>query len=468
MLEIGLRGAAPAASPTRSTRPRRSSTEIGLPVIIRPAYILGGRGTGIASTTERVRAASPPTGLAASPISEILIERSIAGWKEYELEVMRDRADNCVIICSIENVDPMGVHTGDSITVAPAQTLTDVEYQRDARRRVRLHPPRRRRDRRLERAVRRRPGQRRAGHHRDEPARVAVVGAGVEGHRVPDRQDRRPPRRRLHARRDPQRHHPQDAGQLRADASTTSSPRSRAGRSRSCPARPASSARRCSRSARRWRSAARSPRACRRRCARSSSGRLGLNCDPAEAAATTSSTDDELLAAVAVATPDRLFQLGRLLRRGVTVERAARRAPGSTRGSSTRCSLIVEERARAGRRPASTRIDRRDVAAGQAARLLRRPARLPVGRRRGRGARGAAGRRRAAHVQDRRHLRGRVRGRDAVPLLDLRGRGRGRARRPAARSSSSARARTASARASSSTTAACTPASPCATPATRR
>ncbi len=106
---------------------------IGLPVIIRPAYILGGRGTGIAATSAEfeVRAAQ---GLAASPISEILIEKSIAGWKEYELEVMRDRADNCVIICSIENVDPMGVHTGDSITVAPAQTLSDVEYQtiRDA------------------------------------------------------------------------------------------------------------------------------------------------------------------------------------------------------------------------------------------------------------------------------------------------------------------------------------------------
>jgi carbamoyl-phosphate synthase large subunit len=106
---------------------------IGLPVVIRPAYILGGKGTGIASTPEefdRLAAA----GLAASPISEILIERSIAGWKEYELEVMRDRADNCVIICSIENLDPMGVHTGDSITVAPAQTLSDVEYQamRDA------------------------------------------------------------------------------------------------------------------------------------------------------------------------------------------------------------------------------------------------------------------------------------------------------------------------------------------------
>ncbi|HEY2812106.1 MAG TPA: carbamoyl-phosphate synthase large subunit [Acidimicrobiales bacterium] len=107
--------------------------QIGLPVIIRPAFILGGKGTGIASTPDELLRIAR-NGLDASPISEILIERSIAGWKEYELEVMRDRADNCVVICSIENLDPMGVHTGDSITVAPAQTLSDVEYQlmRDA------------------------------------------------------------------------------------------------------------------------------------------------------------------------------------------------------------------------------------------------------------------------------------------------------------------------------------------------
>ena len=106
---------------------------IGLPVIVRPAYILGGRGTGIAETPEEFeRIASG--GLDASPITEILVEESIKGWKEFELEVMRDHADNCVIICGIENVDAMGVHTGDSITVAPIQTLTDVEYQemRDA------------------------------------------------------------------------------------------------------------------------------------------------------------------------------------------------------------------------------------------------------------------------------------------------------------------------------------------------
>src|ERR687894_902186 len=103
--------------------------DIGLPVVIRPAFILGGKGTGIATTRDEFEHLAA-NGLAASPISEILIERSIAGWKEYELEVMRDRADNCVVICSIENLDPMGVHTGDSITVAPAQTLSDVEYQR--------------------------------------------------------------------------------------------------------------------------------------------------------------------------------------------------------------------------------------------------------------------------------------------------------------------------------------------------
>ncbi len=112
---------------------RRVVDEIGLPVVIRPAFILGGKGTGIASTPEEFEKVAA-NGLDASPITEILIEKSIAGWKEYELEVMRDNADNCVIICSIENLDPMGVHTGDSITVAPAQTLSDVEYQamRDA------------------------------------------------------------------------------------------------------------------------------------------------------------------------------------------------------------------------------------------------------------------------------------------------------------------------------------------------
>ena len=99
------------------------------PRIIRPAFTLGGSGGGIAYNPEEFKALCQ-SGLEASPVSQILIEKSLLGWKEFELEVMRDTADNVVIICSIENLDPMGVHTGDSITVAPAQTLTDREYQR--------------------------------------------------------------------------------------------------------------------------------------------------------------------------------------------------------------------------------------------------------------------------------------------------------------------------------------------------
>ncbi len=99
------------------------------PLIVRPAFTLGGTGGGIAYNQEEYEAIAQ-SGLDASPVSQILVEKSLIGWKEYELEVMRDLADNVVIICSIENIDPMGIHTGDSITVAPAQTLTDKEYQR--------------------------------------------------------------------------------------------------------------------------------------------------------------------------------------------------------------------------------------------------------------------------------------------------------------------------------------------------
>ncbi|MGJ7905114.1 carbamoyl-phosphate synthase large subunit [Actinopolyspora sp. H202] len=103
-------------------------TERGLPVVIRPSFTMGGLGSGMAHTHEELeRMAS--LGLTESPVHEVLIEESVLGWKEYELELMRDHADNVVVICSIENVDPMGVHTGDSVTVAPSMTLTDREYQ---------------------------------------------------------------------------------------------------------------------------------------------------------------------------------------------------------------------------------------------------------------------------------------------------------------------------------------------------
>jgi carbamoyl-phosphate synthase large subunit len=107
--------------------------EVGWPVVIRPSFTLGGAGGGIAYNIDELRQITA-NGIALSPVNEVLVEESVLGWKEYEMEVMRDRNDNCVIVCSIENVDPMGIHTGDSITVAPAVTLTDREYQvlRDA------------------------------------------------------------------------------------------------------------------------------------------------------------------------------------------------------------------------------------------------------------------------------------------------------------------------------------------------
>ena len=194
---------APPSSATRSSSGRRSRWAASAPA---------------SPTTRPTCAGSPAPGCTYSPTTEVLLEESILGWKEYELELMRDRADNVVVVCSIENLDPMGVHTGDSITVAPALTLTDREYQRL---------------RDIGIAVIREVGVDTGGCNIQfavNPAdgRVIVIEmnprvspllrAGQQGDRLPDRQDRRPAGRRLHPRRDPQRHHRQDAGQLRADA----------------------------------------------------------------------------------------------------------------------------------------------------------------------------------------------------------------------------------------------------------
>jgi carbamoyl-phosphate synthase large subunit len=128
MTEIGIES--PKSAIAHSLIEARAAlAEVGLPAVIRPSFTLGGTGGGIAyNKTEFERIVTG--GLEASPTTEVLIEESVLGWKEYEMEVVRDSADNCIIICSIENVDPMGVHTGDSVTVAPALTLTDKEYQR--------------------------------------------------------------------------------------------------------------------------------------------------------------------------------------------------------------------------------------------------------------------------------------------------------------------------------------------------
>jgi carbamoyl-phosphate synthase large subunit len=123
-------GVCPSGLAETMAEAKEIAQQIGTyPLIVRPAFTLGGTGGGIAYNQEEYEAIAQ-SGLDASPVSQILVEKSLIGWKEYELEVMRDLADNVVIVCSIENIDPMGVHTGDSITVAPAQTLTDKEYQR--------------------------------------------------------------------------------------------------------------------------------------------------------------------------------------------------------------------------------------------------------------------------------------------------------------------------------------------------
>ena len=127
MTKIGL-GSARSAIAHSMEEALQVQANIGFPAIIRPSFTMGGSGGGIAYNREEFVEICE-RGLEASPTNELLIEESMLGWKEYEMEVVRDSADNCIIICSIENLDPMGVHTGDSITVAPAQTLTDKEYQ---------------------------------------------------------------------------------------------------------------------------------------------------------------------------------------------------------------------------------------------------------------------------------------------------------------------------------------------------
>ena len=192
--------------------------ELGYPMVVRPSFTMGGLGSGIAYDESDLRRIAGQ-GLHYSPTTEVLLEESILGWKEYELELMRDKHDNVVVVCSIENVDPVGVHTGDSVTVAPALTLTDREYQRL---------------RDIGIAVIREVGVDTGGCNIQfaiEPStgRIVVIEmnprvsrssrAGVEGDRLPDRQDRRQARRRLHARRDPERHHRRlDARVVRADA----------------------------------------------------------------------------------------------------------------------------------------------------------------------------------------------------------------------------------------------------------
>ncbi len=192
-------------------------SEVGLPAILRPSFTMGGTGGGIAYNREEFLDIVE-RGLDASPTNEVLIEESVLGWKEYEMEVVRDKADNCIIVCSIENIDPMGVHTGDSITVAPALTLTDKEYQimRDASLAVLREIGVETGGSNVQFAVNPENGRMIVIEMNPRVSRSSALASKATG--FPDRQGRGEARRRLHHGRDRQRHHGRrDAGLLRAD-----------------------------------------------------------------------------------------------------------------------------------------------------------------------------------------------------------------------------------------------------------
>ena len=314
MIEIGL--AVPASGVAHSVEEADEVlTRLGLPVIIRPAYILGGRGTGIASTPDEFRRIVR-TGLDASPIREVLIERSIAGWKEYELEVMRDRADNCVIICSIENFDPMGVHTGDSITVAPAMTLSDVEYQRmrDAAfaciRRVGVETG----GSNVQFAVNPQTGEQVVIEMNPRVSRSSALASKATGF----------PIAKIAAKlsvgytldeipNDITRMTPASFEPV-IDYVVTKIPRWAFEKFPGAPPHLGTQMQSVGEAMAIGRTFAESLQKCLRSL---ELGRLGLNADPAEAALV-SRTDADLLVSIATATPDRIFEIGELLRRGVS------------------------------------------------------------------------------------------------------------------------------------------------------
>lgn len=207
--------------------------KFGFPTVIRPSFTLGGSGGGIAHDMESFIEICE-RGLELSPTHELLIEESLLGWKEYEMEVVRDTADNCIIVCSIENFDPMGVHTGDSITVAPAQTLTDREYQRmrDASIAILREIGVDTGGSNVQFAVNPETGRMIVIEMNPRVSRSSALASKATG--LPDRSHRRQARRGLHARRAAQRNHRRASRPPPSSRrSTTSSRRCRASRSRS-------------------------------------------------------------------------------------------------------------------------------------------------------------------------------------------------------------------------------------------
>ena len=318
--------------------------EIGLPVIIRPAYILGGRGTGIAHTKEQF-VSVVSNGLDASPISEVLIESSIAGWKEYELEVMRDRADNCVIICSIENVDPMGVHTGDSITVAPAMTLSDVEYQemRDAAfaciRRVGVETG----GSNVQFAVNPETGEQVVIEMNPRVSRSSALASKATGFPIAKIAAKLAVGYTLDEISNDITKKTPASFEPTIDYVVTKVPRWAFEKFPGTPGVLGTQMQSVGEAMAIGRTFTESLQKALRSL---ENGHLGLNCDPSEEIYS-ERTDDEMLAMIAVATPERLFQVGECIRRGIALD-AIYRSCKIDHWFLDQMSMIIEERAHLG------------------------------------------------------------------------------------------------------------------------
>ena len=394
------------------------AADIGFPIMVRPSFILGGKGTGIAEDAAAFGQLAAE-GLAASPVGQILVEKSIAGWKEFELEVMRDAADNCVVVCSIENFDPMGVHTGDSITVAPAQTLTDVEYQamRDdafaCLRRVGVETG----GSNVQFAVEPSTGRRVIIEMNPRVSRSSALASKATGFPIAKIAARLAVGYLLNEIPNDITKATPASFEPTIDYVVTKIPRWAFEKLPGADGRLGTRMQSVGEVMAIGRTFCESLQKALRSLEQ---GRAGLNADPSEAPLDELSVE-ELLERIAVATPERVFELEAALRRGATVEEVVDRT-GIDPWFVRQLTRIVGERRRietaASLGPADFRRAKRlGFSDAQLA--------LPARHDRGGHAHGPAGARRAGDVQDGRHLRGRVRGLHAVPLRHLRGGGRG-------------------------------------------
>jgi carbamoyl-phosphate synthase large subunit len=335
--------------------------EIGYPLICRPSFILGGGGTGFAADAAELEVVAA-NGLAASPVGEILLEQSIAGWKEYELEVMRDHADNAVVVCSIENLDPMGTHTGDSITVAPAQTLTDVEYQlmRDAAfaciRRIGVETG----GSNIQFAVNPADGEMVVIEMNPRVSRSSALASKATGFPIAKIAAKLAVGYRLDEVMNDITGETPASFEPAIDYVVVKIPRFAFEKFSGVPPVLGTKMQSVGEVMALGRTFTESVQ---KACRSLETGRLGLNGDPAETAYD-ALDDDELVRRAAVATPDRLFHLEAALRRGITVERLAE-ASGVDPWFLDQIASLVEERAwlvsEAGGPAALTRADWRRV-----------------------------------------------------------------------------------------------------------